>query len=361
MTTVYIEQRGAPAQLLYSLVFWPNFKFEISPKRLFLREIMEQYQEPFFTIGKRAEAAEFFAVPYEYFFVLDAHPDYLKWVFDAAKTAGKKVLLFDYTDYCDRVPTLPPHAVLFRVSAYRHHKRQNEIIMPYFVEDMGARFGISPKEKNVEPAVGYCGQSQFGSRVKALHARLKWFLHYVRLFLSGDPDPAVHRRGIFLRACVIARLSAGGVPLFLNERSFYALHRASAPGDPAVLRREYMENLREAGLALCVRGDANQSQRFYEALSAGRIPLLIDTDCVFPLEEVIDYNRVLLRVPLRRLRTLPARVHAWWECETSESFRARGIAAQKIFREYLRLDHFFAVVFDREQSPYRKLLYDSKY
>ena len=42
---------------------------------------------------------------------------------------------------------------------------------------------------------------------------------------------------------------------------------------------------------ICVRGNGNFSVRFYETLASGRIPILIDTDCVLPLENEIDWDR----------------------------------------------------------------------
>ena len=360
MTAVYIEQRDAPTHLPHALVFWPNFKFELSPKRLFLREIMEQYTEPFFTIVERPEEAEFFAVPFEYFFVQKEHPEYLTRVFASAAAVQKKVLLFDYTDYVDWMPPLPSHAILFRVSAYRHHKRHSEIVMPYFVEDMGLRYGIGPRQKGESCVIGYCGQSQFGSPTKAFRARLKWLAYAILLLLSGDANCASHRRGIFWRKAALRLLRTEGLASRIIERPFYALHRFSNAFDPKAVRREYVENLRECGLALCVRGDANASQRLYEALSARRIPLLVDTDCMLPLEEIIDYDAALLRVPARELAALPARVRSWWQEETPESFLARGARARDIYERYLRLDRFFAQVFDRERSPYRQLLFGRK-
>ena len=357
MIKVYIERQDAP-ELPMSLVFWPNFRFPISPKRLFLREIMEQYQEPFFTIISRSEEADFFAVPYEYFFVADACPEYLARVFAAAKAAGKKVLLFDYTDYVDRMPALPAHAVLFRVSAYRHHKRENEIIMPYFVDDMGSRFGIAPKEKGASCVVGYCGQSQFQNSGRKWRASLKWLFQSVLLHLYCDKEPLAHKHGTFWRGEAMHRLRAGGITTSFIKRSFYSLHRGVNLSDPDEVRRVYVENLRECDVALCVRGGANASQRFYESLSASRVPLFLDTDCVLPLEEMIDYDSIILRVLSREIQTLPARVHSWSVEQTAESFLSRERRAREIYEKYLRLDRFFALVFDRMKSPYKHVLFE---
>lgn len=359
MITVYVEQRGAPA-LTPSLVFWPNLRFPLSPKRLFLREIMAQYREPFSVLARRVEEADFFAVPYEYFEVLHCAPEYLKGVYALAKSVRKKVLLFDYTDYVERKTELPEHAILFRVSVYRHHKKNNEIVMPYFVEDVGRAYGILPKEKGGTPSVGYCGQSSFSSVVRRCRATAKWCLSYFLLLLRFDTEPSVHRRGIFWRMSALKMLRrAGAITCDFIDRQFYSLHWKSGNFDPAVVRREYVENLRAADLALCVRGDANASQRFYEALSASRVPLFLDTDCVLPLEEVIDYDRIMLRVPWRELATLPERVRAWFETESAASFLERERRAREVYEKYLRLDRFFALVFDREKSPYTRLLFRS--
>lgn len=359
MTKVYIEQQGIP-DLLMSLVFWPNFRFEISPKRLLLREIMAQYKTPFFEVVSDISAADFVAVPFEYFDALTHAPEYLERVYARAQAARKKVLLFDYSDYVDRKIRIPEHAILFRVSVYRHHKKQNELVMPYFVEDFGARYDFAPKEKGESCVVGYCGQSQFGNAVKRFRAQVKQFLRSCALRLSFDAEPAVHARGIFWRRRALDALARDGIHTAFIERSFYSLHRFGVPSGPQDIRREYAENLRTCDLALCVRGDSNASQRFYETFSACRIPLFLDTDCVLPLEEIIRYDEVLLRIPSREIETLAARVSMWWSEQTSDMFLAKETKARGIYEKYLRIDRYFEVVFDRERSPYRRILFSGE-
>ncbi|HBV01164.1 MAG TPA: hypothetical protein DEF00_02075 [Candidatus Taylorbacteria bacterium] len=355
MVTVYIETKDAQ-ELTPSLVFWPNFKFEISPKRLFLREIMEQYKKPFFEIVSDVSLADFVAAPYEYFEMLRYAPAYLKRVYALAQSANKKVLLFDYSDHVDKSIQIPDHAILFRVSCYRHHKKHNEIIMPYFVEDMRASYAIEPKGKSESCVVGYCGQSQFQNARRKARASLKWILFWVLLCARRDKEPLVHKLGTFLRSEALSILRKGGVATSFIERPFYSLHRSTMPLDPREVRHEYVENLRECDLALSVRGGANASQRFYETLSASRIPLFLDTDCVLPLEEIIQYDEVLLRVLSRELSTLSERASAWFTIQSPESFLLREKRARKLYDEYLRLDKYFAIVFDSRISPYRNLL-----
>ena len=64
----------------------------------------------------------------------------------------------------------------------------------------------------------------------------------------------------------------------------------------AAAERDFDENLRSATYALCIRGTGNFSARFFEALSFGRIPLFVDTRCVLPFEDEIDWSDHLVRV-----------------------------------------------------------------
>ncbi len=355
MTKVYIQQQGIP-ELPLSLVFWPNYKFPIKESRLFLRDIIEQYPAPFFTIVSDPKEADFFAVPFEFFDVLDRFLPYLEAVYAAAQIAEKKVLLFDYTDYVDRIPHLPKHSVLFRVSVYRHHKRENELVMPYFVEDLGKRYGIAPQQVHTEPIIGYCGQSGFSSRSRHLRAIIKRCFSVLLLYLRLDAHPSVHTRGIFWRRRAIRIVQRSGIRSSIVVRRFYSLHQKSGSFEPRRNRDEYVENLRECDLALCTRGDANASQRFYEALSASRIPLFLDTDCVLPLEELIDYDRVMLRVSWKNLQRMPELLQGFIAKLSVSRTQQIEREARVVYDEYLRMDRFFAIVFDPVKSPYLSIL-----
>jgi len=53
-------------------------------------------------------------------------------------------------------------------------------------------------------------------------------------------------------------------------------------GDVSAWRSEYEQSIEGTDLVFCPRGDANSSQRFYEAISAGRIPVVPNTGQEFP-------------------------------------------------------------------------------
>lgn len=360
MINVYIlDTSSVQSWLPISLVFWPNYRFDIPEKRLFLKEIISPYTRPFFYIVPTIEEADFIAVPFDYFFAEQCAADYLSKAYLLGVEKNKKVLLFDYTDYSDRIPDLPSHAILFRVSTYQHHKLKNEIIMPYFVEDFGMRYEIRPKEKGVPLVVGYCGQTRFMSSFIKLKAIIKRIAYSFILYSKRDLQPQMHVRGIFWRNMALKALRVGGITSQIIERSFYSLHSFGVSLNPKEIRKDYVENLRECDLALCIRGDANASQRFYETLSASRIPLFLDTDCVLPLEEIISYDDFIIRVPANDVAHISEYVRSFETKCSIAQFLEKERHAREAYEKYLRIDRFFSLVFNREKSPYQALLFAS--
>lgn len=67
-------------------------------------------------------------------------------------------------------------------------------------------------------------------------------------------------------------------------------------------RKEYIDNMLSGAFTLCMRGGGNFSYRFYEALSFGRIPVLIDTDTILPFENEIPWHEYIIRLDLKDIR-----------------------------------------------------------
>jgi hypothetical protein len=74
-----------------------------------------------------------------------------------------------------------------------------------------------------------------------------------------------------------------------------------APGIPREIARvEFLTNLKNSLFCFCFRGAGNFSYRLYECLMMGRIPVLIDTDCVLPhYDEIRNVSVVVQYVNAR--------------------------------------------------------------
>ena len=242
-------------------------------------------------------------------------------------TAGsdRPAVFFDFSD--DETPGPDVGGVLWRCSAVGSRLLPHERVLPALcvdVEASGYRFEPLPHE--ARPRVAFCGM--VAGRTRRL------VLRHVR---GLDPTPHL------LRARSLAALRASGAVEtdFIVRPTF---HGVQADGDRvSAARRAFVDNLAASPYALCVRGMGNYSLRFYEALSAGRVPVLIDTDCVLPFGDRIDWDRHIVRVGIDELPRAGDAIAAFHARHTSESFAALQRDNRALFAELLHptrmLDH----------------------
>lgn len=83
----------------------------------------------------------------------------------------------------------------------------------------------------------------------------------------------------------------------------------------------YAKHMADMTYVLCPRGSENYSFRFYEALRFGRVPVLIDTHTVLP--EGIDWDRLAIRVPYRKLHDISEIIACDYRNRSAEEFIAR--------------------------------------
>lgn len=84
---------------------------------------------------------------------------------------------------------------------------------------------------------------------------------------------------------------------------------------------EYTNHLERNTYIVCPRGTENYSFRLYEALSRGRIPVIIDTDVVLPKE--INWNRLSVRVPYGSLDSISEIILHDYESHSEAEFVGR--------------------------------------
>jgi hypothetical protein len=174
-----------------------------------------------------------------------------------------------------------PHGIVLRHSIFSDRRLANERAMPAFCSDPLGELGCAAsfREKQVVPSVGFCGYVSFAL------ARLMYRL-------TGRTEKAL---GLSLRARVLAVLkrSSGIKTDFVTRNAYWAGAAGRKRDDPQgkfQARRQFLDNLLGNDYTVCIRGAGNFSYRLYETLAAGRIPLLINTQCVFPFEEEIDWK-----------------------------------------------------------------------
>jgi hypothetical protein len=102
------------------------------------------------------------------------------------------------------------------------------------------------------------------------------------------------------------RLSEAAVATSLRH-SFVATHKyfeKMVPYEQERLRDRTRELFANSKFVLCPRGAGLSSIRFFDAMASGRIPVLIADHTKLPLQNCIDYENLIVRVPEQRLELL---------------------------------------------------------
>lgn len=321
---------------------------------LFTQALPSDYSYTGFTLVENYEDADIVLVPQPIRRVTPAIRAYLDVQVAAARAAGKPVVVFTRGDLSHDV--FVPDVVLCKGSQYGYLRQPNEIIVPPLVEDLGEQFGVHLREKSNTPVVSFCGWAGFASHSAYVKYQMKNLLLSLRKLITRDAHLEVHRKGIyFRRAAMRALADSPRVQTHFIIRQTFSASKKTISMDPVVARKEYVDSMINSDFVLAPKGDGNFSVRFYEALALGRVPILIDTDCVLPREDVIDYESVILRVPYTELHTLPDHVADYYASHTPESWRARQERARELFPTQLRYDRFMSALFEslgaRSEQP----------
>lgn len=146
---------------------------------------------------------------------------------------------------------------IFRTSMLKSHKGTHEYVLPYIYEPVDTQMPIL--SKGALPRVAFCGQ-------------------------PNNP---------YLRKKSVVDISSSNKiqSNFLIRASFWG----GNPHDPTIIR-EFRENMASCEFNLCPRGNGNFSMRLYQTLSAGRIPIIVQTEAYLPWEESIPWSDIAVIV-----------------------------------------------------------------
>jgi hypothetical protein len=81
---------------------------------------------------------------------------------------------------------------------------------------------------------------------------------------------------------------------------------------------KFYKNIKNNLYGLCVRGGGNFSFRLGEVLMMGRIPILIDTDCILPFPDLIPYDTNFIRIPIEKIDDMVNIIEKYHESHTEE-------------------------------------------
>lgn len=268
---------------------------------------------------------------------------------DLAARFGKRVVIFFESDHDAPVPW-PAHAVVFRFSIYADTRHPCEFAIPPFGQDLLQQCcdgNLQPRTLQARPSVSFCGYAPpLGCR-PSRNTVQEW----LRYFLYRAGRLARQRRGWIKHAARVQAIRAlrgrPGIATRFILRDQFAFNRWGVlqPGGTAESARqqrdEFVDNLVGADYALCARGIANCSIRLYESISVGRLPLLIDTQCVLPYDFICDWRSFCLVVDEKDLPQLAQQLQQFHAKLTPAAFMARQLSARQAFCSWIAPEGFF--------------------
>lgn len=347
MIKVYFEE--IEGQRLVPLVYTYGKHNEQHNKNVpFIKKTLGEIKEHFVERVSDPEEANFVLVPHT---LSDARrkEGYLQAVRKLAQEHHKNVLLFSFEDKYVSVDW--PEAITFRVSGYESKRKNNEFSLPYIVEDFLAESTLSVRRIPTVPVVGFVGWGRFDSLYQSLRSHTRDFITCVPLFLGGEKNIGVYRKGLLLRMQMIRALQSSSVVKanFIIRDTYGGNAKTLGKDNVKSAREEFLQNMIDSDTTLSLRGEANASQRFFECLSMGRFPLVVDTDMSFPLANVIPYDELVIKVPYADRKKIDKYIVDFFSTLNNKEYERRQQKARECFVKYLSVNGFYNYLFRDEK------------
>lgn len=275
--------------------------------------------------------------------------------------AGHRLVVFSTGDFTANFPF--HNVVLFEACSYasRRNSSQNRIFaLPAFIPDylnLYCHGQIQFREKQTVPVVGFCGQAggswlDFARRNISL--RFRKFLYAIGR-RKWEPSPYETTR---MRKSILTRLAQSqSVRTDFLIRTRYRSGYDAKQKDPFhPSRLEFVQNILNSDYTLCVRGGGNFSVRFYETLSLGRIPIFVNTDCILPFDDQIDYRQYCIWVEEHEIPFIGEKVLDFHRSLTPAGFSELQKECHVFWREQLSMDGFYAHFTENLSSSLNKAI-----
>lgn len=303
----------------------------------------------FFTLTEDVNEADFCLLPMVWGYYLKTGTTQKAFDFvRRAENAGKLTVVASYGDYYLDIPFSGQQIITFQSSLYRSRRKLNEFVIPPSIADNAAiSRGGQPnyRSKQEMAIVGFCGNATTDPlrtlfyTGKNLVTKAKYRLRLTHI----NPQPIIP--AAYFRAKVlkeIARSSRVKTNFMMRQQYWAGVKSGSErsnPANPAWV--EYVDNLDNSDYIVAIRGTGNWSNRFYEALNWGRIPVFIDTDCVLPYDFAIDWKAYCVWVEQHEIHHAAEKIADFHASLSNEQFIELQRACRQLWIDRLSVDGFY--------------------
>jgi hypothetical protein len=204
---------------------------------------------------------------------------------------------------------------------------------------------ITPTLKNEVPIIGFCGHATL-SVSKRLKEIVKCLIENGKRFLK-NPLNKVYEP-LFSSAYERAKL----LTYFEDSNKIQAnfIYRENYRGgaitedERAATTLEYYNNILTSDYVLCVRGAGNFSVRFYETLMMGKIPVFVNTDCLLPFNDEINWKNHVVWIEWKDRKSIAQIVADFHANLSTDEFVHLQINNRKLWKETLSIEGMLEMI-----------------
>lgn len=312
--------------------------------------LLIRYGTPFYKWTDDPAQADFFVFPtnYEvgheltdhYLHYFNGNPTdrqlalrYEQEIKELADRFNKKILVFFFSDAAD--PVNIQNAIVFRTSLLKSRKPSHEYAMPAFKHFLWTRDSAYPEflPWQQTPSIAFRGQAAPKMKGKAA---LKNRINLLSNHLGG--------KDLFFLKNNFGYLERRNAMHYLQkDKSIHCDFTITSVinSDNKDTSQIYRQNVFAHPYNLCASGFGNYSYRLYEVMSAGRIPVFINTDCHLPFEEFIDWKEYAVWVEKKDIPFISHKLKAFHMEMNGELFIQQQQKIRQLWKEYLSPEGFF--------------------
>lgn len=231
----------------------------------------------------------------------------------------------------------------FRMGGFKSKLSNHNLGFPVSLSDHFQSFfkmeQIIPSQKQNQPVVGFCGHADV-SIGKQTKEKTTLILKNIRTFLK-NPFNNVYEplfASAYERAKLLMSLEESDQikTNFIYRKKYRG--GAITQQDRAQTTLEYYNNILNSDYILCIRGGGNFSVRFYETLLMGKIPIFVNTDCLLPFEDKINWKEHVVWVEWAERHEIIKKVIDFHQALTPDEFLNLQFRNRQLWKERLSIE-----------------------
>ena len=264
------------------------------------------------------------------------------------KASNKKAYGYISGDFGIQLPEFS-NIIYFRQGGFKSQLSNQNKGFPVALSDHFQRlFKLEspiPNKKQDLPVIGFCGHATL-SNSKRFKELVKCILENGKRFIK-KPFNKVYEpllASAYERAKLLSYFeqSTKVKTNFIYRENY----RGGAVSEEQRTKTtvEYYNNILASDYVLCVRGAGNFSVRLYETLMMGKIPIFVNTDCLLPFEDKINWKNHVVWVEWKNRKNIAELVADFHSNLSSDEFVHLQISNRKLWKVTLSVKGMLEMV-----------------